>query len=204
MSKDAYEHCWNWPGSPWKTRASWMNWLRGSIRKVWSRHPVKIAKLSSSRYKITNPNEASAKRFPTVWGADCACCGGTFPLSGGKKEGKQKVTMQVDHINAAGTFSDVRDFQGFFERMFCVGIDDLRLVCTDCNKTLALGDRFGWDYDRAKLERKAIEIVKAKTEKSWLLERGIIPASAQANRRKQVVEKLLEERNGLEKTSGRT
>lgn len=195
MSRDAYEHCWNWPGSPWKTRASWMNWLRGSIRKVWSRHPAKIAKLYACRKKIANPNEASAKRFPEVWGADCACCGGTFPLSGGKKEGKHKATIQVDHINPAGTFAGVKDFQGFFERMFCVGLEDLRLVCTDCNKTLALADKNGWTYERAQIERQAIEIVKMKMDKEWLIENKVVPAKAQANRRKQIVEVMLKASN---------
>lgn len=192
MSKDKYESCWKWAGSPWKSHSSWLGWIRGSLRRSWNRHPVKVAKIMADRKKIPNPNKSSVTRFPTVWGATCECCSGTFPLSSGKKEGKG-VSMQVDHKNPAGTFKDVKDLQGFFERMFCVGLDDLRLVCSDCNKTLALADKQDISFQEAKAERLAIQIIKDKKDKAWLISNNIVPASAQVNRRKQIVSKLLDE-----------
>lgn len=163
------------------------------MRRSWNRHPLKIAFLRSVRKQIPNPNTSSAKRFPTVWGADCACCGGTFALSGGKAEGKKATKIQVDHKVPAGSFIHVRDIQGFYERLMCVGLDDLQAVCDVCNKTLSLGERLGVSFNRAKAEREAIDIVKAKTDKEWLEQHRVTPAKAQANRRKQIADILEEE-----------
>lgn len=194
MAVGDYTHCWG-AGTPWKTEASWLNWLRGSIRRVWNKHPLKIAALHKYRIKIENPNPASAKAFPTIWGGECQVCHGLFPLSGGKKEGKSKNKIQVDHKNPAGTFTDVKDFQGFFERMFCVGLDDLQLVCSDCNKLLAYADKYKIPLAHAKAEKQAIAICKAKTDKEWLIGRGVTPASSSPKRRKQIVEILKGELN---------
>lgn len=187
-----YDHCWKWEGSPWKSESAWYGWLRGSMRRAWNKHPLKIAFLRHVRRLIDNPNPTSAKRFPQVWGADCECCGGTFALSGGKREGGKAAKIQVDHRNAAGTFTKVQDIQKFYERLMCIGIEDLRAVCDVCNKTLALAESKGWTFERASAERKAIEIIKLKQDKQWLQDHGINPASAQANRRKQIVEKIME------------
>lgn len=198
---DEYEKCWKWPLSPWKSRSAWMNWLRGNFRKAWSRHPAKIAVLQAQRKKIPNPNPSSVTRFPTIWGADCSCCLGTFPLSGGKKEKQGKATIQVDHINQAGTFREVTDIQGFVERMFCVGVEDLRLVCSDCNKTLAKAFEDGTTFEEAKIEREAITIIKAKKDREWLIEQGLLPKSNQKLRRLQIVERLKENLNADDKTT---
>ena len=49
-------------------------------------------------------------------------------------------------------------------------------------------------FEEAKLEKEAKAIVDAKEDKQFLLDRDILPASAQANRRKQVLEQLKKER----------
>lgn len=195
-----YEHCWG-DGTPWKTEAAWMNWLRGSIRRVWSKHPLKIAALHAYRIKIKNTNKASCKAHPEIWGGKCEVCEGIFPLSGGKKEGKSTNKIQVDHINPAGTFRDISDFQGFFERMFCVGLKDLRLVCSDCNKLLAYADKYKIPLAHAKAEKEAIAISKSKKDKEWLIERGVAPASSAPKRRAQIVEILKEECNEADNKS---
>lgn len=192
MASKDYKHCWG-EGTPWATESAWMNWLRGSIRRVWSKHPLKIAALHKHRIRIENPKVASRKAHPTIWGGECQVCKGLFPLSAGKKEGGGRgPCIQVDHKLPAGTFKDIKDFQGFFERMFCVGIDDLQLVCSDCNKLLAYADKYKVSLDMAKSVKEALNIVKEKRDKAWLIENGVSPASAQANRRKQIVEKLME------------
>ena len=194
---DKNDKYWKFAGSPWKSQAMWWSWIRSSLRRGSNRHPAKIAKLNAERIKIPNPNPASAKRFPEVWGAQCACCSGIFPLSGGKKEGKQKTTIQVDHKIESGSLKDQSDLQRFVERMYCVSPDDLELLCSVCNKTKDLSVKLGVSFKEAECERDAIAIVKEKSDKSWLLDRNILPASAQANRRKQIVEQLKKER-GIE------
>lgn len=191
---DKYESCWNWPNSPWKSRASWMNYLRSCLRKCWMRNPVKLEKLKQGKIKIPNPNPKSATRFPEVFGAQCECCGGYFPLSAGKKEAKNKDYIVVDHKNPAGEFKNPDDFQKFFTNLLCITIDDLRLLCTSCNNLFLYCQKEGCSFEEAKCHKEAIQIVKDKAEKQWLLDRDILPASAQANRRKQVLEQLKKER----------
>lgn len=190
MTKKDYKKCWG-PSTPWKTESAWLGWLRGGIRRVWNKHPLKIAFIQHARIKIANPNPISAKRFPEIWGGKCACCGGIFPLSGGKKEGKQRITLQVDHKHPAGSLRKIEDIQSFFVNMLCITLDDLQFACTECNKTRSLADKLGISFEEADANRQAIQIIKDKQDKLWLLDHNILPASAQANRRKQIVEAIL-------------
>ena len=192
--KENYDHCWNWKGSPWRTKYSWMTYLRSALRKAWMKHPVKLEKLKQGRMKIPNPNPKSATRFPEVYGAQCECCLGIFPLSAGKKEAKNKDYIVVDHKEPAGEFKDPKDFQKFFTGLLCISLDDLRLLCTSCNALYLYAQQEKCTIEEAKYHKEAIQIVKDKMEKQWLLERNILPASAQANRRQQVFEQLKKER----------
>lgn len=191
--KNKYEHFWKFTGSPWKTESAWFGYIRSALRKVWKNHPRKINFLNTKRKRIPNPNPKSSTRFPEIWGGVCECCQGEFPLSAGKKEGKQKVTLQVDHLTPAGSLIDVKDIQQFFENLILVTEADLRLICTDCHKSVTLAERLGISFEEAKCEKEAISIIKEKQDKIWLLDRGIMPASSQANRRKQITAKLREE-----------
>ena len=188
-----YEKYWNFPGSIWKTESAWFSWIRSSIRKSWNRHPCKIAKLNAERIKIPNPNPKGATRFPEVWGGKCSCCGGVYPLSASKKEGRSKVVIQVDHILESGSLTDVSHLQRFVERLFVVSPDDLQLICSVCNKVKDYAARNNMTFEEAKLEKGAKAIVDAKEDKQFLLDRDILPASAQANRRRQVFEQLKKE-----------
>ena len=197
MSKknpDKYEKYWKYPGSRFKSDSQWFAFLRSNLRKGWNTHFMKLEKLKQVKKKIPNPNPKSAARFPEVLGADCELCGKTCSLSAGKKEAKNKDYIVIDHIKPSGAFNEIEHIQKFFERMFCVTIDDLRAVCTTCNSTLALADKQGISFEEAKCSKDAKAIVDAKEEKQWLLDRNILPASAQANRRRQIVEQLKKER----------
>lgn len=193
---DEYEKCWKWPNSPWKTKASWLSYLRSAFRKAWVRNPTKLEKIKQGRFQIPNPNPKSAKRFPTILGARCECCGGVFPLSSGKKEAKNKDYIVVDHITPAGEFKTPEDAAKFFKGLLCVTLDDLRLLCTTCNATYLVAQKAGISFEEAKLERQAIAIMESKKEKEWLIERGIVPGSNKDKRRKQVTDKLKENLNG--------
>lgn len=197
---DEYEKCWKWPNSPWKTKAAWLSYLRSAFRKAWLRNPVKLEKIRQGRIKIPNPNPKSATRFPTIFGAKCECCGGVFPLSGGKKEAKEKDFIVVDHLIPAGEFKDPEDAAKFFKGLLCVTLEDLRLLCTTCNATFLVAQKAGISFEEAKVEREAIAIVKSKKDKEWLVERGITPASNQAKRRQQITEKLKENLNVNKRT----
>ena len=41
----------------WKTESAFMSWLRGGIRRMWSKHPVRIEFMKQNRIRIPNPNK---------------------------------------------------------------------------------------------------------------------------------------------------
>ena len=171
-------------GTPWKNSTAFFTYLRGCLRKAWSRNPIKLNVLKKRRYQISNPNPNGKK--PTVWGATCAMCENDFVL----KE------INVDHIIPAGQLNQTEDIQGFVERLLYVTEDDLRLVCKGCNSALAYADKHSVSFTQALLIKKAIEIQNTKQDKQWLSERGITPSSNVTKRRAQIIECLKEGNNG--------
>lgn len=164
--------------TPWKNSTAFFTFLRGCLRKAWSRHPVKLNLIKKLRKQITNPNHKGNK--PTVWGATCSMCNNDFVLK----------DINVDHITPAGQLNCTEDIQGFVERLLYVTEDDLRLVCRDCNSALAFSDKYGVTYEEALYTKQAISICKAKQDIKWLEERGITPAKNQAGRRAQIIDVL--------------
>lgn len=167
-------------GTPWKNSTAFFTYLRGCLRKSWSNNPIKHNLLKKKRKLIPNPNPKGKK--PMVFGFDCSMCGGTFPMS----------LCQVDHIESAGQLNCTEDIQGFVERLLYVTEDDLRLVCKNCNSALALSDKQGISFEEALIEKKIIAIMKEKQDRQWLIGNGVIPASNQAARRKQIKQRMEE------------
>lgn len=166
-------------GTPWKNSVAFYTYLRGCLRKAWSRNPVKLEVLKAQRRQIANPNPKGKKA--TVWGATCAMCGGVFPLK----------DIQVDHILAAGTLTCKEDIPGFIERLLFVNKDDLRTVCKKCNSILAYQDKHKVSFKEASAVKTAISLIKDKKDKEWLKQRNIVPETSQDKRRKQIIEELL-------------
>lgn len=161
--------------TPWKNSTAFFTYLRGCLRKAWVRHPTKLALLNKKRYQIPNPNPKGNR--PTVWGADCEMCGGTFAIK----------DIQVDHVTPAGSLQCIEDIQGFAERLLCVRVEDLRTVCKECNSALALSDKQGISYDEAISIKKAIVMEKDKTVVAFIKEAGIVPESNAKKRRLQAI-----------------
>lgn len=171
------------PSTPWKNSVEFFTFLRGSLRRVWSKHPAKLNLVKRVRKQIPNPT-GKGKAF--VWGFECAVCHKDFTV----KEG------QVDHIVAAGSLTKISDIQGFVERLLYVNENDLRLVCKLCNSTLAYAERTGLSHEDASIEKQAIIICKgtANEVKSWITQRGEVPARLVKERREQVTRLLKEGR----------
>ena len=176
------------PGSPWKNSVAFFTYLRGCLRKAWSRHPTRIAVVNKQRRQIENPGKGHRR---TVWGFDCSLCGDTFPI----KE------CQVDHIIPAGSLQKTSDIQGFVERLLYIREDDLRLVCKNCNMSAAYAEKQGISFEQALAEKQAIKMEKEKSLVDFLKQNGIIPANNAKLRRKQAVEILTETNNDKAKES---
>lgn len=168
-------------GTPWRNSVAFFTFLRGCLRKAWSRHPTKLNVLKKQRIRIPNPNPKG--KVSEVWGAVCAMCNGTFVLK----------DIQVDHITPAGTLTKREDIQAFAEKLLFVTEDGLRLVCKGCNSALAYADKQGMSFQEALAEKQAIAIIKDKKDKIWLEARGILPASNVTARRKQIIDILKKE-----------
>lgn len=169
-------------GTPWKNSTAFFTYLRGCLRKAWSRNPIKLNVLKKRRYQIPNPNPKGKK--PTVWGAMCEMCGGEFPLN----------QIQVDHIVAAGSLQKTEDIQGFVERLLFVTEEDLRLVCVDCNSALAYADKYGVSYEEARLIKLVVSLEKKKMLQDFIKSKGEKPASNAEKRREQALRLLKEEK----------
>jgi hypothetical protein len=168
------------PNTPWKTESAWWGYLRGCLRKAWSRNPIKLNLLKSKRKQIPNPNPRGKK--DTVWGFDCPLCDNTYVMADG----------EVDHIVGAGSLKSVDDIQGFVERLLFVTEDDLRLICKPCHRAITYAEKSGMSFDDAKVEKEAIRICAEGVDKEWLVEHNQVPASSKAKRREQIITYLKE------------
>ena len=171
-------------GTPWKNSVAFFTYLRGCLRKAWSSSPIKHNLIKKKRKQIPNPNPNGKKS--TVFGFTCELCSGTFVLKDG----------QVDHKTPAGSLQRTEDIQGFVERLLYVTEEDLRLICRGCNSALAYADKQGITFEQALIEKSIIKLMKEKSDRQWLEERGIVPQSTQAKRREQIKQKMTEERDG--------
>lgn len=164
---------WKIPNSPWKDEKAYLNWLRGSIRRIWSRHPVKISYKQQRRYKAP-----VGKNGKDVWVIDCEICGCPHR------------DTQTDHIRGGFGFNDWQSFTDWAKMILWVTFDDIRELCTSCHEAVTLSQKLGISFDEAVIQKEAISIIKSKKELSWLKERGIVPASNAEKRRKQIIEEL--------------
>lgn len=165
----------------YKTKAAYMSWLRGGIRRaLWNNAPVKIKFIHANRIRIPNPNPKG--RVPEVWGGRCALTGKLFPSN----------QLQVDHIDG-GRYSlrDIPDIQSFVESIVMVGMDDLQFVSTEAHKVKSYADKQGISFEQATAEKQAIKLQKEKKDVDFIKDSGIIPAKNAKDRRAQLVEILL-------------
>jgi len=169
---------WDMPGVPWKDEKAYLNWLRGSIRRIWSRAPVKIAYKQSRRYKA--PVGRNGKE---VFVSDCEMCG------------KQCRDCDVDHLHGGYGFKDWQSFTEWAKMILWVTFDDIRELCPDCHGAVTLSQKLGIDIASAFVEKKVIEIckLKASEQDAFLAKHNVVCAKNAVARRNAIREILKEE-----------
>jgi len=106
-------------GGQW-TEARYFGFIRSTLRRATMRYPVKQQVLQANR----KPNDGTFdKRTKFIY--TCEIC---------SVEGQGK-SMEVDHINPAGSLKSYADLAGFVERLFCEA-DNLRVICKECHATV--------------------------------------------------------------------
>ena len=159
----------------WKTESSFMSWLRGGIRRIWAKHPVKLDFIKQNRVKIPNPNPNG--RVKTVWGGKCALTGEYFVLN----------ELECDHKVGNSSLKSVEDIQSFIEGVLLVTADDLQLVSKEAHKIKSYAEKQGISFEEAKIEKEVIEIIKQKKDKEYLQENHLPVSSTQSARRATIV-----------------
>ena len=155
------------PDSIWKSHASFDAWVRGHLRRGWSRYPLKNAKLKNARLR------APIGRFDkTIWAIECEMCGELFPQN----------QIQVDHIVEAGSLRGEGGLDGFIERLFPPQ-EGMALLCHPCHTVKTLANKRGISIEEAKIEKEVIKIMKypASAQVAWLKEKGVTDEEATKN-----------------------
>lgn len=155
----------------WKTKSEWWVWLRGILRKGWSKSPVKLEFIKQNRQRILN------EKGKEVWGGTCNVC---------KKQFVSK-NMNVDHIVDAGKLTEMDDVVPFIKKLLMCSKSNLQYVCIPCHKIKNHSLRKGINIEDAKAEKEAISIIKNKKDKEFLIEKGIIPEKNAKLRREQII-----------------
>tara|TARA_R110002167_G_C12643272_1_gene648553 strand:- start:335 stop:883 length:549 start_codon:yes stop_codon:yes gene_type:complete len=145
---------WNVKGVPWKTEAAFYGWVRGQLRRGWTRHPVKNLLIQNNRFKKDNG------KGRLTWHLDCSKC----------KKATPQTKIQIDHIHPAGSLKTTEDIGKFVERLYFVTFDTIRPLCIPCHEVVTLAERKGMTFDEAKVEKEVINIMKKSVVnlKMWL------------------------------------
>jgi len=129
----------------WKTKAEYFNWLRGQMRKAWSRHPIKNEFKRKMRVKAPMGKLIDKKTgLPKIVACQvCVQCGETY------REGD----TQVDHINPAGAFQNWEDCQTWLMGLMQVNFSSLQMMCIECHATKSYADQYGYSYEEAEAQK---------------------------------------------------
>ena len=167
----------------WKTESAFMSWLRGGIRRMWSKHPVRIEFMKQNRIRIPNPNKNGKTK--EIWGGVCALTGELTP----------QTSLEVDHKKGNHSLRSIDDIQSFVEGILLVTFDDLQLVSKDAHKIKSHAEKHNMTFAEAKVHKEVIEICKDKQKVvDKLSGYGVeyIPTTAKA-RREMLTQIMLKE-----------
>lgn len=164
----------------WPTKAKFMAWLRGGIRRAcWNRSPIKHEVIKKNRKRVLNEKTGNM-----VWGGTCYLCGQDF----------LQKDLQVDHREGENKLTDIEDIQSFVESMTCLSEEDLSTVCKTCHTTKTYAERHNIPFEEAVTEKRVIELMKkpVKDVKKILDEHGL--ESHNAKVRREGLKKLIEDK----------
>ena len=167
--------------------------VRTMIRSCWGDSIFKLEFLKRNSELIVNENPRSKKRFPMVRKYKCAICGGLF----GSTE------IELDHLDSENTLTSYEHINDFMTNIVLTSPDKLQVLCKDkktkklgvtrfgCHSTKTFSERYGVDFDTARAEKEAKQLVDKKLDKAYLQERQLPVSSTKSARRATIVEHKL-------------
>lgn len=178
--------------------------VRTMIRSCWGDSIFKTEFLKRNSELVVNENPRSKKRYPMVRKYRCAICGELF----GSTE------VELDHIESENALTSYEHINDFMTNIVLTSPDKLQVLCKDkkskklgvtrfgCHSIKTFSERYGVDFDTARAEKEAKQLVDKKLDKQFLIDHNVKAeniGSTQLKRRKQIVELLLEQNKLKEK-----
>lgn len=168
-----------------KGEAAYLGWLRSALRKVWSKHPVKIALLEHKRKKMPSGNRL-------IFKVPCNKCGNYFKMS----------EVEVNHKVQVGKGLTLDSIGDFAQKLLVIKEEDIEILCIPCHAITTYSERYGVSEEDAAIEKKVIAFMKkgADVQKQGLLKVGIEPAKTTAGRKAQARDYLKRKYNASKTT----
>lgn len=141
---------WKVKGVPWKTESAFWSWVRGVLRKGWSKHPVKLEYIKQFRKRIKNPNPKG--KTSEVWGMTCQQCGKDVVQS----------NIEIDHVGDNASFTGLHDAESYMKHLFLVDFDSLESCCKECHSIRSNAQNKGLTFEESRLDKLVIEKTKQK------------------------------------------
>ncbi len=167
--------CKPWEQLPnvWKTESSFWAWVKGVLRRGWSKHPIKIEFIKMNRIRIPNPNPKG--KVSHVWGGKCMRCGGLFV----------EKDMEVDHLGGTAQLTSEDMLSGCLKKLLVVCFADLEWLCKPCHSVRSYAQRYGGTEQEAIIAKEAIRFSKlSASEQIKLLQECVGEANIEASRTK--------------------
>ncbi len=135
----------------WKSEAAYFNWIRGAMRKAWSRHPVKITYMHLHRFK--HPLGRVTFKHPEgtpIWCTHCETCGKLC------KEGD----TEVDHLARAGGCKSWDEFNVWIKSLLHINHAGLAIICKPCHYIKSYSEQHDITFEEARIAKRAIAFMK--------------------------------------------
>lgn len=137
----------------WKDEKAYCAWLRGQCRRIWARHPIRVAVIQASRVPATDAlREAYGLGARVKTACRCNICKGYF------KQGD----VEVDHIDNAGSFTTVEEWKVWIDKLLLVDSTDLQVLCKECHAIVSFSQRMHCSFEEARALKQVIAFGKLK------------------------------------------
>ena len=163
--------------------------VRTMIRSCWGDSIFKTEFLKRNSELVVNENPRSKKRYPMVRRYKCAICGEYF---GGTE-------TELDHLVDENSLTSYDHINDFMKNIVLTSPDKLQVLCKDkktkkdgvvrfgCHSLKTYSSRYGVDFDTARAEKEAKQLVDKKLEKEYLQEHQLPVSSTKSARRATIV-----------------
>lgn len=139
---------WTVTGVPWKSESAFWGWVRGVLRKGWSKHPVKLEYIKQHRKRIRNPNPKG--KVAEVWGMTCQQC----------KRDVVQSDIEIDHTGNNASFTGLHDVESYVKHLFLVDFTSLESCCKACHSIRSNAQNKGMTFEESRKDKWIIDLLK--------------------------------------------